>query len=153
VSRTPQFREFAQPAEVEVDEDLVERHPVQRIELGPGQLAAAHAIHARPVAGAPCVGELRRVDRHAFRFRQRRDLARDRGSPVHDRAEGVEDEGLDAGDRCRRAAATAFCARHHHCSGLQKLTARHAHGAPRYWEEDRLWVVRWPSKAVAYWFE
>ena len=85
---------LAQTGELEVDEDLVERHPVQRVELGPRQLAGAHAVHARAIAGAPGVGELHGVERHALAFRQRLDLTRDGRSPVDDGAEGVEDERL-----------------------------------------------------------
>ncbi len=44
---------------------------MQLVEIGPGQLALPHAVHARTIAGAPRVGELRAVDRQALSLRQR----------------------------------------------------------------------------------
>ena len=59
-----------QPGDAEVDQDLVEGHPMQAIELGPGQLTRSDAVHARAVAGAPGVGELRPVHGQTLPLRQ-----------------------------------------------------------------------------------
>ena len=57
---------LGQPGDAELDEQLVEDHAMQAIELGPRQLAGPHAVHARRVARAPRVGEFRAVDRQAL---------------------------------------------------------------------------------------
>jgi hypothetical protein len=59
--------------------------------------ASPHSVHRRPVAGAPDLGELRRVDPQPLDARQLAHLARDRAVPVHDGAEDVERESLDFG--------------------------------------------------------
>ena len=83
-----------EPGESEAAEDGLEDHPMQDVELGPGQLAASDTVHARRVAGAPGVGELRPVHGHTLPLRQRLDFTRDRRAPVDDRAEGVEHQRL-----------------------------------------------------------
>ena len=90
------FFRLAQRCEAELDEDLVERHPVQRVELRPRQLARPHAVHARSVARAPRVGEFRAVDRDVLPLRELLHLGGHGAPPVDDGAEDVEDERLDS---------------------------------------------------------
>ena len=81
--------------DAEVDEDPVEGHPMQAIELGPGQLTRSDAVHARAVPGAPGVGELRPVHGQSLLPCQLLHFLRHGCSPVDDGAEGIENERLD----------------------------------------------------------
>jgi hypothetical protein len=74
--------------EAELGEHVVERLPVQHVEVDPLARAAAHALELGLVAGAPRVG-----DRLA-RQPERRRLPRDARAPVDARAEDVEEERL-----------------------------------------------------------
>ena len=47
--------------DLELDENPVEDHPMQVVEPGPRQLAGADAVHARAIAAAPGIGELRAI--------------------------------------------------------------------------------------------
>ena len=115
------------PVMPEVDEDLVEDHPMQVVEHGPRQLAGSDAVHARAVTAAPGVGELRAVHRQSFPLREVFDFLRHRRTPVDDGAEGVEDERLYRRQwrGCRGALRTI---EHCHPSSA-KLNASYCHGA------------------------
>ena len=105
---------LGEPFHPEVNEDLVEDHPMQHIELGPWQLTGPHAIHARTIASTPGIGELLGVDLQPLLLRELRDLLRYRRPPVDDRAERVKDECLHSGElhfRTRRVLRHA-CSEH-----------------------------------------
>ena len=69
---------FRQSLDAEIDQDLVEDHPMESIEVAPRQLARAHAVHARGVAAAPRIGELRAINSDALAPGQILDLLRHR---------------------------------------------------------------------------
>ena len=83
---------LGQVLDLVLDEQLVEDHAVQRVELRPGQVALAHAVHRRAVAPAPRVGELRPVDGQPLRLAEALAFRNQRPAPVDDRAEGIEHE-------------------------------------------------------------
>ena len=95
--------------DAEVDEDPVERHPMQAIELGPGQLTRSDAVHARAVPGPPGVGKLRPVDCESLLLCQLLHFLRHGRSPVNDGAEGIKNERLD---RWRRRARPTAALKH-----------------------------------------
>ena len=64
--------------DLELDENLVEDHPMQVVEPGPRQLAGADAVHARAITTAPGIGELRAVHAEAFRVGEVLDFLRHR---------------------------------------------------------------------------
>jgi hypothetical protein len=68
----------------------VERDPVELIEVGPAPRARVHLGQDRAVPGAPGVGELVGIVREPADAKRLRDA----GSPVDERPEHVEDEGL-----------------------------------------------------------
>lgn len=58
----------AEPFDLELLEQPVENHPVQSVDVGPGQVATTDASHRRAVAGPPCIGEAGPIDPNAFGF-------------------------------------------------------------------------------------
>src|SRR3989441_1776292 len=90
---------LAQSAQAERLQQIVEDHAVKLIDVRPGQLALAHAVHGRVVARAPGVGELRPVDAQAFLLRQQLAFADDGAPPVDDGAEDIESQRLDHSSR------------------------------------------------------
>src|SRR5437773_4428847 len=96
---------------------------MQAIEVRPRQLTAAHAVHARPISGAPRLGKLFAVDAETLLLRQRLYLARHRRPPIDDGAERIEDQGLHAG---RRREADAKTCADNGSTGLEYLAPRHS---------------------------
>src|SRR5690606_36232824 len=73
-------------AQSEVHDDPVQDHAVKVVDARPAELAAAHLLHGRRIAGPPGERELAAVDTQP----QAVDMARDGAVPVHHRAEDVE---------------------------------------------------------------
>ena len=48
---------FGEPLDLETHQQIVERHPVQPVELRPGELTGADPIARRSIVGAPGLGE------------------------------------------------------------------------------------------------
>src|SRR5262245_43206547 len=118
------FVGLAQALDVEFDEQPVERATVQHVELRPGDLALANAVHARPIAGAPRVGELRPVDGEMLLLAKLLAFRDDRRSPIDNRAEGVEYQRLDRGERrLAGALSTHRGGEHHERGGRDELAA------------------------------
>ena len=67
---------------------------MQVVDARPAELAAAHALHRRQVAGAPGQRELLAIDAEAERL----DLAGDGTAEIDDRAEHVEGQHAYVGD-------------------------------------------------------
>ena len=89
---------FSERSDLVLLEERVERHPVEHVQLGPRQLALAHAVHRRTIRTAPLVGERRPIKREALGFRQRGAFLNHHRAPVHNGAKGVEDHHLDVGE-------------------------------------------------------
>ena len=49
-----------------LEEQFIQNLPVEGVDVGPGKLAVAHAVHCGRVPRAPCVGEGRPVDLEAL---------------------------------------------------------------------------------------
>src|SRR6267378_3979002 len=90
---------LAQSTQPERFQQIVEDHAVKRIDVRPGQLALAHAVHGRVVARAPGIGELRPVDAQAFFLREQLAFADDGAPPVDDGTEHIESQCLDHSSR------------------------------------------------------
>src|SRR2546421_6235652 len=80
------------PGNGEAREQAIEDRAVQAVDVLPAYLAAHDAVHGRPVAGAPGIGESRAVDAQALGGSEQLGLADDGGAPVDHRAENVEGE-------------------------------------------------------------
>src|SRR5581483_3691082 len=82
----------------EARQAALEVAPVQNVELGERDAPGADLLHARLVFAPPGVGEGEPVKLVAEGGEDFFGLARDRGAPVEQRPEHVEEEGLDAAD-------------------------------------------------------
>ena len=58
----PDFVVFAECGDAEFFEQMIERHAVQDVEIGPRQFASAHPVHRGRISAAPCIGELLPID-------------------------------------------------------------------------------------------
>ena len=85
---------FGEALDGQLLDHLVERHPVELVEVEPRQLAAGHPGHGGAVAAAPRVRHSRPIGLHAAARAQRLALLDHRGTPVDDGAEDVERERL-----------------------------------------------------------
>ena len=81
--------------QAERGQEVVQDHAVEGIQLRPGEVAAAHAVHGRGVARTPRVGETPPVDGEAPGAAQPLALADDAAPPVDDGAEDVEGQRSD----------------------------------------------------------
>ena len=104
---------LVETAHAEFFEQLVERHPVQRVEIGPGQFAGAHLVHRRRIKAAPLVGELLPIDPGDALARGEGFPVRGHGAaPIDHRPENIVYQGLHFGHsslRRRIAPQFEFC--------------------------------------------
>jgi hypothetical protein len=89
---------FGQSSDVELTYQIVQDEPVQTVDVGPGDLAAAHALHCGLVATSPSIGKCHPIHVDAFALPEQLSLSDDGATPVHHGAEDVEDQGV-----CRSA--------------------------------------------------
>src|SRR2546425_174004 len=81
---------LGKPRDLELLDELIERHPMEIVELRPPDLAVAYLVHHRLVKTAPRDGELQPVDGELVLTPERLALTRDARAPIHDRSEHVE---------------------------------------------------------------
>ena len=93
---------FGQPVYAEPGEDFIQDEPVQLIDAHPRQFGAPHAVHRGPVTGAPSIGECGPVHLQPLARRQRPAFADEATTPVHDRAENIEQQCAYGVQRCKR---------------------------------------------------
>src|SRR5204863_6411030 len=87
---------LAEPGDTEFFQQLVERHPVQGVEMGPWQFAGAYAVHRWRVGAAPLIGELLPIDTGDAAARgERLAVGGHCRAPIDDRAEHVMHQWLD----------------------------------------------------------
>ena len=84
---------FRQALDAELLDQPVKRGAVQVVEPGPGLLALADAVHRGMVGGAPRIHQSRPVGSDSALRAERGQVRDQAGAPVHDGAEGVEDNG------------------------------------------------------------
>src|SRR5262249_21649788 len=89
--------EIAQHAFVEIihrepRQDALEIPAVQHVELGEGNFSATHLLHTGLVLAAPGVGEFQPIERMAEWLEDGFCLARNRGAPIHQGTEHVEEQ-------------------------------------------------------------
>ena len=87
------FLGIVQPHNVKLGQRLVQRHPMQGVQVGPGQRAAANLVHIGAILAAPGVGESPPIPFHALDAPHRSALLNDAGTPVHHRAENIKNAG------------------------------------------------------------
>src|SRR5262249_37887184 len=100
---------FRQPLDAESRQQLVEHAPMEAIDIGPRQFRPSHAIHRRPVAGAPGIREGSPIDFQPLALGQRLTFADQAAAPVHDRSEYIEQQraytvqrhGMEKADKVR----------------------------------------------------
>jgi hypothetical protein len=131
------FLGLAEPTDAELVDDPIQRHPVQVVESGPGELTGSNAVHAWSVTRAPGVCELLGVDRQPPARRELADFRGNRRAPVDDGAEHVEDERLDGGKiaglarrRPARCAPSQRRRRNGQRAGAEKRSAGRARHGP-----------------------
>ena len=81
--------------DAELPQDMVERHAMQPVEVGPGQLAESHLAHVGPVQAAPLVSQAGPVGMNAALLAELARFSDDARSPVNQRAEDVERQRID----------------------------------------------------------
>src|SRR5207245_338604 len=89
---------LGESGDAEPDEELIERHPVEIVELGPRHRAAPHLLQHGLVEAAPRVSERCPADLQALGAPERLTLADQARPPVNDGAEDVEGQRLDRRD-------------------------------------------------------
>jgi hypothetical protein len=90
------FVGLVEPGHAEFVEQPVERHPVQRVEIGPRQFAGADPVHRRRVFAAPGIGELGPIDAaDPLPAGQRLAILGHPAAPIDDGAEHVMHQGHD----------------------------------------------------------
>src|SRR6516165_4238246 len=67
---------------------------MQNVELAKTDAASTYFFHGALIFAAPGVSEGEVIQRDGFRLEHRLGLARDRGSPIDERSEHVEKQGL-----------------------------------------------------------
>src|SRR4051812_36510276 len=87
---------FTENRNLEFNEDVVEDHAMQDVDLRPRQVAAGHTVHRRPITGAPRIRKFSRIYSKTFSFAQRANFTDDAAAPIDDRAEHVEGQRFDA---------------------------------------------------------
>ena len=86
---------LAQPLYPELRQQLVQDHPVQRIDIRPRQIPAADALHRRPIPAAPPIRETRPIHPlQPLRLRQPLTLPYDAAAPIHHRPEHIKSKRL-----------------------------------------------------------
>ena len=70
---------------------------MQDVEFAERHAAGAHLLHGALVLAAPGVGKFGPIEVIATRLKDRFRFTRDRGAPIHQRAENVEEEGFHDG--------------------------------------------------------
>jgi hypothetical protein len=86
------FARMLQPA---LGQQHLEGFLVQVVEAGPRQFATAHPAHLRLVEAAPIVGEARPIGLEAILLAELGQVLEEAATPVHHRAEYVEDADLE----------------------------------------------------------
>src|SRR5213592_1482808 len=86
---------LGEPDDAELNEELVEGHPMEIVELGPRERAAPHAFEHRLVEPAPRVGERRPADPQALGAPERLAVADQARPPVDDGTEDIERQRSD----------------------------------------------------------
>ena len=91
---------FGERADMKARQDQLEIAPVQYVELAERYAAGAHLVHGALIFAAPGVGKGRPIERKTKRFEHRLGLARDRGPPIDQGAEHVEEQGFYGNGHC-----------------------------------------------------
>ena len=81
---------------------------MQIVDPGPSQFTPRDPVHRRPVACAPGVGELARVDRKSLGVGERPHLAHDAGAEIDAAAEYVEQESFHSPHPARGRRSSAY---------------------------------------------
>ena len=85
---------FGERSDMKARQDQLEIAPVQYVELAERYAAGAHLVHGALIFAAPGVGESGPIKRKTKRFQQCFCLARDRGAPIDQGAEDIEEQGF-----------------------------------------------------------
>ena len=107
------FLVLAQIVDIQLHQQIVEDHPVQRIDLGPRQLAARHTVHRRPVTRAPRIGKPGPVHAQSLGLAPCATVPDEAAAKISASAKDIEGERLDI----------ACVDRHHAIHGREQLIA------------------------------